>query len=128
MYYSSDDEFLLLMNYEKLSPSAKKKVELNLENQILKEQKLDRKNRILGYITNGNKQEVLSNLCNEPRDSMLIWITPTAELQRVIKSNVTSYAFNGVCSVGCGTGILEWLLYKEELDVCGIESEEQFTQ
>ena len=129
-------DYLLLANPEKiskiLSPEELKKFEdyrkrQESETRKLETQKLTKKDLILKSITNGNKQEVLSLLSSEPSDDKLLWIIPTAELLTGIKSAVIKYGLKGVCSIGCGTGILEWLLYKGGLKVSGIESQ-QFTQ
>lgn len=75
--------------------------------------------RILKLYEEGKHEEIieLSNFaeCDEVR--RLLWVWPSFNDLKWLKKIITDLKFKGIVSVGCGTGLLEWIIqqYLSEL-------------
>ncbi|KAK7028959.1 hypothetical protein SK128_001474 [Halocaridina rubra] len=78
-------------------------------------------NQVINYYNKGNPEAILAMLtpCHECRnngserrtwDPLLLWVKPSLCCLQFLASNVREADVGAVASVGCGTGLLEWLL------------------
>ncbi|XP_026828324.1 uncharacterized protein LOC105281611 isoform X2 [Ooceraea biroi] len=64
----------------------------------------------------------LSSTIDSLRTCRLSWVLPDISDLSWINNIVREYNVHGIASIGCGCGLLEWLLQKHSgLDVMGIE-------
>ncbi|XP_071563677.1 uncharacterized protein [Temnothorax nylanderi] len=74
---------------------------------------------------NAQKWEEIAALASangNPKPSRLSWVLPDVSDLYWINDTIRKYNLSGIASIGCGCGLLEWLLQKcSGLDVVGIE-------
>ncbi|KAK2579449.1 hypothetical protein KPH14_002656 [Odynerus spinipes] len=64
----------------------------------------------------------LKILCNHSKQYRLFWILPTLDDLNWITEMLKNHKVSGVVSIGCGCGLIEWLLQNfSGLDIIGIE-------
>ncbi|XP_071627635.1 uncharacterized protein [Temnothorax longispinosus] len=64
----------------------------------------------------------LASANGNPKPSRLSWVLPDVSDLYWINDTIRKYNLSGIASIGCGCGLLEWLLQKcSGLDVVGIE-------
>lgn len=54
----------------------------------------------------------LSSVISNPKSSRLSWILPDMSDLCWINDIIRKYNLSGIASIGCGCGLLEWLLQK----------------
>ncbi|XP_034247191.1 uncharacterized protein LOC117648649 [Thrips palmi] len=60
--------------------------------------------------------------CSARHDPLLLWLQPTMDILRFIGDAARRHGVRDVISVGCGSGLFEWLLASATgLDVLGLE-------
>ncbi|KAF5301132.1 hypothetical protein FQR65_LT08962 [Abscondita terminalis] len=69
---------------------------------------------IISLYDENNWKEILklSEKTREPITTRLLWVWPTTRNLKFMKETLIENQINGVISIGCGTGLLEWLLHK----------------
>ncbi|XP_011875754.1 PREDICTED: uncharacterized protein LOC105566402 [Vollenhovia emeryi] len=64
----------------------------------------------------------LSFTSDNPKPSRLSWVLPDVNDLHWMNDIIRKYNLSGIASIGCGCGLLEWLLQKcSGLDVVGVE-------
>ncbi|XP_057334348.1 uncharacterized protein LOC130673377 [Microplitis mediator] len=87
--------------------------------------------RIIKLYEEGKHEEIIKlsdfSECDEVR--RLLWVWPSFNDLKWLKKIITDLKFKGIVSVGCGTGLLEWIIQQYlNCDVIGIEVDEPWWQ
>lgn len=71
-----------------------------------------RRDDVVEMMRMGNWRGVMDTFHSgeESRDPLLVWIRPTVHCLNFIKQQINSLGVNSISSIGCGCGLLEWLL------------------
>ncbi|CAK1579038.1 unnamed protein product [Parnassius mnemosyne] len=79
-------------------------------------------NSILNLYKNKNWKAIVSRYHDHPDRSKLLWVFPTEENFAFLRDSVLDLGCDGILSIGCGSGLLEWMITEATgFPVSGIE-------
>lgn len=67
-------------------------------------------NDILELYKMNKWREIISRYHNHAERNKLLWVFPSEENLEFIKEVLGEYKCNNVLSIGCGSGLLEWIV------------------
>lgn len=91
-----------------------------LSNLLMEEENDNFRNAVISLAQENKWREVLE--LNEDSRSEIarkyLWVWPSEENLKFIRDNVEKNRCTGIVSVGCGCGLLEWLIQKATSEYC----------
>ncbi|KAL3288653.1 hypothetical protein HHI36_003086 [Cryptolaemus montrouzieri] len=71
----------------------------------------------------------LNEKSNIQKATRILWVWPSEEDIRFIENIIVGNGLRGIISIGCGSGLLEWILQQStELEIIGVEVNEEWWQ
>lgn len=67
-------------------------------------------NHIITLYQGGDWREIVKTCHDHPERSRVLWVFPSEENFRFLGDCVRSLGCDRVLSVGCGSGLLEWMI------------------
>ncbi|GBP84383.1 hypothetical protein EVAR_99282_1 [Eumeta japonica] len=79
---------------------------------------------VLALRERGDWRQVVDKYHDHPQRNKLLWVFPSPENFKFLHETMRRLACDKILSVGCGSGLLEWLIMESTgLDVVGVEVE-----
>lgn len=66
--------------------------------------------KIIDLYKEKNWKEIIAKYHDHPERSKVLWVFPTEDNFRFLKECLDSLSCHKIVSVGCGTGLLEWMI------------------
>ncbi|XP_059483625.1 uncharacterized protein LOC132201461 [Neocloeon triangulifer] len=87
-----------------------------------------RNDEVLAMCRAGDWCGVVEYLCKGEHKPLLLWPRPTINAIEFIEKHLKRNNINRLLSLGCGTGLLEWIIQcaVKELNVIGVEVDEEW--